>query len=92
MSDSTRCPVHGLLARLETFRASLPAAERDLFDAMLVEASAPPGADVQGCSFQPLSAAKSIALAATLALGLGVASLGTPFASAALAFPLDQST
>jgi hypothetical protein len=81
--------VAAFVVKLGAFRGTLSERERSMLDAMLVAAASGASDDVEAYAFMPL-AARQLALAAVMALGIGAGTL-TPFAgSAAQAAPLDQ--
>jgi hypothetical protein len=83
--------VEAFVEKLGAFRGTLSADERQMLDALLVAASGGAADDVQAYDFS-LLAARQVALAAVMALGLSAGTL-TPLAgSAALAAPLDQQS
>ncbi|HEY7064342.1 MAG TPA: hypothetical protein VII06_22890 [Chloroflexota bacterium] len=91
MAGAGDAGVDALVTKLGAFRATLGADERDLFDALLLAAASGATDDVQAFAFSTL-AARQLALAAVVALGIGAGTL-SPFAGGtALAAPADPQS
>jgi hypothetical protein len=83
--------VEAFVRKLGAFRGTLSEREQQILDAMLVAAADGASDDVQAYAFTTL-AARQVALAALLALGIGAGTLSPIAAGAAAAAPLDQQS
>ena len=83
--------VGAFVQKLGAFRGTLSADEQQMLDALLVVASGGATDDVQAYDFSIL-AARQVALAAVMALGLSAGMLSPLASGAALAAPLDQQS
>jgi hypothetical protein len=83
--------VAAFVEKLGAFRGTLSEQERQILDAMLVAAAGGTLDDVQGYAFTT-SAARQLALAAVMALGLGAGTLAPLASGTAQAAPLDQQS
>src|SRR5215212_4932032 len=77
--------------KLGAFRGALSEQDRQILDAMLVAAAGGTLEDVQGYIFTT-SAARQLALAAVVVLGLGAGTLAPMAGGTAQAAPLDQQS
>jgi hypothetical protein len=91
MAGTGDAGMDALVAKLGAFRATLSTEEREVFDALLVTAASGAMDDVQAFAFSTL-VARQVALAAVVALGIGVGTLGPLGGGTALATPADQQS
>jgi hypothetical protein len=81
--------VGACVRKLGAFRGTLSERERRMLDAMLVAAASGASDDVQGYAF-PTLAARQLAMAAVMALGIGAGTLSPLAGSVVQAAPADQ--
>jgi hypothetical protein len=87
---SSASAIQALSGKLRDLHTTLPAEEQRLLQALVVAACVPQLGDVQGYGLGWWEA-RQTAIAAAVALGLAVVSMGVPTSGTAQAAPLDQT-